>query len=119
MLCYPFGPAPRRWSGRALRMGWETRERGGLYYTRSKKVDGRVVREYVGGGLLGELVAQTDAEERQRREEEAARWRTEREALEALDAPVDELSEAAELLARDALVARHLRGRRGAPRLRG
>ena len=49
---------------------WERRERGGLYYTRSRKVDGRVVREYVGGGILGELAAQMDAERRRRRQEE-------------------------------------------------
>jgi hypothetical protein len=31
---------------------WERRERGGLYYTRSRKEGGRVIREYVGGGIL-------------------------------------------------------------------
>jgi len=51
---------------------WERRERGGLYYTRSKKVNGKVVREYVGGGVLGELAARMDALERCQREEEAA-----------------------------------------------
>lgn len=39
---------------------WERRERGGLYYTRSKKVNGEVVRKYVGGGVLGELASQMD-----------------------------------------------------------
>ena len=42
---------------------WEKRKRGGLYYTRSRKVNGRVVREYVGSGALGELAALMDAQE--------------------------------------------------------
>lgn len=84
---------------------WERRERGGLYYTRSRKEDGRVVREYVGGGILGELAAQMDALERERREEQAARWKEEQEELDALEAPVEELSEASDLLVRAALLA--------------
>ena len=42
---------------------WEKRESGGLYYTRSRKVNGQVVREYVGSGALGELAALMDAQE--------------------------------------------------------
>ena len=78
---------------------WERRERGGLYYTRSRKEGGRVVREYVGSGVLGELAAQIDAEARRRREEEEASLREERERLDALTAPVEELCEAAEIIA--------------------
>ena len=93
---------------------WERRKRGGLYYTRSRKVNGRVVREYVGAGVLGELAARMDAEDRQRREEEAAAWREERERLEELADLVDEFCREVETITRTALLAdgfrRHNRG---------
>jgi hypothetical protein len=93
---------------------WERRERGGLYYTRSRKEGGKVIREYVGGGLLGELAARMDAEGRRLREEEKVSRREERERLDTLLAPVEELCEAAEVIARSALIAsgyrRHNRG---------
>lgn len=84
---------------------WERRERGGLYYTRSRKVAGRAVREYVGNGPLAELEAKTDALKRLRREEEAKTWREEQESLESLDQAAEELNEAAEILTRAALLA--------------
>jgi hypothetical protein len=99
---------------------WERRERGGLYYTRSRKVNGRVVREYVGGGVLGEFAARMDAEDRQRREEQAAAWREERERLEKLASLVDEYCEDIETITRAALLAagfrRHNRGEWRKPR---
>jgi hypothetical protein len=92
----------------------ERRERGGLYYTRTHKVSGRVTREYVGGGILGQLAARMDTEERQRREEQARIWKEEQERMEALTAPVEELCEGVEILARATLLAsgyhRHNRG---------
>jgi NTP pyrophosphatase (non-canonical NTP hydrolase) len=73
-----------------------------------------VVREYVGTGPLAELVAELDAEEHCRRQEEQARWKEEREHLDALAAPLEELCEVAEVIARAALIAsgyhRHNRG---------
>ena len=93
---------------------WERRQRGGPYYTRSRKEGGKVIREYVGGGDLGEPAAHMDAEERRLREEEKVSRREERERLDTLAAPVEELCEAAEVIARATLIAsgyhRHNRG---------
>ncbi|MDY3560235.1 hypothetical protein R5W23_001461 [Gemmata sp. JC673] len=92
-------------------MGWD---KGGLYYTRSRRVGGRVVREYVGGGPVGELAAQLDALERDRRKGERADAHAERERLAGLDAPLDELNTRADELVWAALVAagfhQHKRG---------
>jgi hypothetical protein len=90
-------------------MGWE---RG--YYYRVRKVNGRVVREYVGAGRVAELAAQLDAIEREQREAERAAWLAKRAELDALDAPLNELNALADLVGRAALVAagfrQHKRG---------
>jgi hypothetical protein len=87
-------------------MAWEK----GRYYTRSRKVNGRVVREYVGTGEAAEQVARLDASTRQEREARRAA----RAELAALDAPLDDLAEVTDLLAQAVLVAagyrRHHRG---------
>ena len=95
-------------------MGWEKRERGGLYYTRSRKVNGRVVREYVGTGPLAKLAAQMDALKRCQRQKEAHALREECKRIEALQTSLEELYEAAEVLTRATLLVagyrRHNRG---------
>jgi hypothetical protein len=83
-------------------MGWET---DGRYYTRSRRVNGQVVREYVGGGDLGLLAAQLDADHCAKRVAESARFHAEQGILTALGAQLAELNELADLLVRTALVA--------------
>lgn len=69
-------------------MAWERRARGGLYYTRSRKMNGRVVREYIGAGETAALIAQLDALERQSKEQERAAEREELARLAALESLV-------------------------------
>ncbi len=94
-------------------MGWEPRERGGLYYTRSRREGGRVVREYVGSGEIAEALAHADETIRRVRDLERARGRAEVERLEALAAPARELDEAAEVLVRAHLIAGGCHRRKG------
>jgi hypothetical protein len=87
-------------------VGWEARKRGaGSYYYRSVRSGDRVKKEYVGGGLLGQVAAKLDETERFRRKEEVAYWRAERERLERSATFLHELKEAAEILTRAYLVA--------------
>ena len=58
-----------------------------------------MLREYVGAGLVGQLAAEADRIERERREVEILREKQEREKLETLASPILELCEAAEVLA--------------------
>jgi len=94
-------------------VAWEARKRGGRYYTRSRREGSRVVREYVGTGPLAELAAEEDRAKRELEEERREREREELGRLEGLAAPVLELSEAAEILARAHLVAAGYRRRKG------
>jgi hypothetical protein len=96
-------------------MSWEVRD-GGRRYTRSRRVAGRVVRQYLGTGpRAAEAAAADDARRRQRQ--------ADRDAGRALDEAAAELDALADLFARAALLAagyhQHDRGpwrKRRAPR---
>ncbi|MGC4108703.1 MAG: hypothetical protein QM753_20460 [Thermomicrobiales bacterium] len=86
-------------------MGWETRPGGGRYYTRSRRVNGRVVREYVGCGKKGELAALADAERRAKRDAERALIREELERADVIDAELAMLHQMVDTLNRGMLLA--------------
>ena len=94
-------------------MAWETQERGGSYYTRSRRQDGQVVREYIGTGLIGQIAAQLDEYERRQKEEKRLYWKEKKERLEWDAAFLEELEEAAEILVRAELVLAGFRCRKG------
>jgi hypothetical protein len=79
-------------------MAWEHRQRGGPYYTRSRREDGRVVREYIGTGELAETLAHADEAIRRSRAERVARERDELEEARGLASAADELHEVVEVL---------------------
>jgi hypothetical protein len=91
-------------------MGWDR----GRYYSRSRKVNGRVDREYVGTGRVAELASQLDVLEREKRYLEALDLRQEKAELASLDAKMKTLTEETDRLARAALLAagfhQHKRG---------
>ena len=95
-------------------MAWETRKRGGHYYTRTRQVNGRQIREYFGCGLLAKQVAEDDERERIQREAERRRRRKEKAQDQELFQEVDELDAITQKLMKKALEAagfhQHQRG---------
>ena len=65
-------------------MGWEVRGKK-RYYTRSRRVGGRVVREYVGTGPVAEVAATLDALRRAERQAAARVWKDAKATLAAAD----------------------------------
>ncbi len=84
-------------------MAWE-RRRNGTYYYRTHKMQGRVVKEYIGTGALAEVAAERDALAREARADAVERQRQERAVLLSEDAPLEVFADALETLTRATLL---------------
>jgi hypothetical protein len=86
-------------------MALEKRD-GNLYYYRNvRDSEGRPKKVYVGAGEFARIASEQDTIRRTAQEAEGERQRAEVERLKALAAPLVQIDEAAEVLARAALVA--------------
>ena len=86
-------------------MGWEKGRRGRPFYTRTLRLGGRRVRQYLGSGPQAQAEAEADALRRARRRAEAAARRRERDRLAEADGLVLQLFDEAGLVASAVLVA--------------
>jgi nucleotide-binding universal stress UspA family protein len=69
-------------------MAWE-RRRNGRYYYRARKINGRVVKEYVGQGPLADAASERDALARAARTEAREQRLREQRVFQAADDEVD------------------------------
>jgi hypothetical protein len=85
-------------------MGWD-RQDTRRYYSRSRKVGGRVVREYVGGGERGEAAQREDEQRRLELRQQRELERIQREQLLTADAALDALASTMDVLIAAALLS--------------
>ena len=86
-------------------MAWELGRRGQRFYTRTRRVGGRRVREYLGSGPRAQAAAEADGLRRAQRQAEAAARRRERDRLAEADGLVLQLFDEAGLVASAVLAA--------------
>src|SRR3954447_14772817 len=83
-------------------MGWD-RQGQRRYYSRSRKVGGRVVREYVGPGQVGEAAQLQDQARRLERQRRREREMQQRQQLLELDRALDAFADRVDTLVAAAL----------------
>ena len=85
-------------------MGWERRQRGGLYFYRSIRVNGRPRKLYLGAGPAALAYARQEAERRARRQSERAALYAEQVQATGADRAFQDARTLVELLVRARLV---------------
>ncbi len=90
-------------------MGWDK----GKYYTRSRRVHGRVVREYIGAGEAGEAAEALDELEREERQCHRERLKAEQAEIATFDDSICTICQLADTVAKAAMVAAGFRPHRG------
>jgi hypothetical protein len=86
-------------------MAWKCRA-GKRFYYRCRRIDGRVVTEYWGGGLAGALIAEADQIEQAQIRAQRAREAAVRDHLGAADSILDRFTYRLGVLQRAVLVAK-------------
>jgi hypothetical protein len=86
-------------------MAWESRKGRGRYYTRSRRVGGKVTREYLGKGWKAIIASDIDELLKAKRAAAAASRRAERGELHKLDADLLAIGQGDDLNAKAALLA--------------
>ena len=85
-------------------MAWETRGNGRRYYYRARRVNGRVVKTYVGAGEIGAAAAAADAAEREVRLQQRGEQKRRRAQWLGMLETFDALADAVEAYAAAALL---------------
>jgi hypothetical protein len=85
-------------------VSWDRKQRGGKYYYRSRRIDGKSMKEYVGRGPVAQLAARLDERERQDRRAEREALLVEQVRLAAADLAFMDARDLVELLVRATLV---------------
>jgi len=86
-------------------MAWESRNGRGAYYTRSRRCEGKVIREYIGSDETAKVIAKIDHIERQVQKEELVAQREVRAELDEIDNHAEQLGEVVDVLMRAIIIA--------------
>jgi hypothetical protein len=94
-------------------MGWERRQRGGVYFYRSVRIDGQPRKVYLGTGPAAERQASLESEKRQRHQSEREALLAEQVQVAGADRALEDLRFFTDLLARATLILAGLHEHRG------